>query len=81
MTEAEETKEPVNPMGAKVLSKIAMLLAGLWILVGTILKGFNILNLEVWEIITCGLGLIVVWAPAYASIYMDKLKALKELSK
>ena len=78
---AEET-ETTNFTGIKVLSKLSMVLAGIWILAGTILKGFNVLSgLSVWEIILSGLGLVVVWAPGYASIYIDKIKELKGLAE
>lgn len=73
----EELPEVTDKTGAKFLSKIAMVFAGLWFAVMTILKGLHIIDLEITEIITSGVAVVVVWTPTYLSVYLDKLKDIK----
>ena len=59
-------------MGAKVLSKIAMVFAGVWIIILTLLKGFGKIDLSINEIIGSGVAVAAVWTPTYFSIIVDK---------
>lgn len=75
--EEKETKKK----GAKRMSAFAMLFSSVWIAGLTILKGLEIINLDVNEIIYTGLAITAVWCPTFVSIYFDKIKVLKEIDK
>lgn len=55
-----------------------MIIAGLWVSVLTILKGFGLVNLDVTEeIIPSGIVLAGVFSPVYISIILDKIKDIR----
>lgn len=61
-------------IGAKILSKSAMIFSSAWIAALTILKGFNLINLDIESIIGSGVAITAVWTPSFVSIVTDKLK-------
>jgi ribosomal protein S19 len=64
--------------GAKSYSLASMIIAGLWIGVLTILKGFKFIELDVTEeIIPSGIMLAGVFSPVYISIILDKIKEIR----
>jgi multidrug transporter EmrE-like cation transporter len=73
----EKTETKNSKFKAKSLSKISMIVAGLWIMVMTILKGFKKIDLSVNEIIWSGIAVAAVWSPTYFSVLMDKIKDIK----
>lgn len=74
---AEEVVEE-KKKGAKDYSLFSMILAGLWIMTLTVLKGLGIIkSLEVKDIICTGVAIAGVFSPVYFSILMDKIKELK----
>jgi len=75
--EEQEKKTP----GAKVLSKIAMVLSGVWIMALTLLKAFGLINIEITDIIYSAIAIVAVWTPTYLSVILDKLKDLKPGNK
>lgn len=70
MTEVKKTKN----IGAKILSKGAMIFSSLWIAILTILKGMGKISLSVNEIIVSGVMITAVWTPTFVSIITDKIK-------
>jgi len=73
-----EEKVNEKSKGAKDYSLFSMIVAGLWIMVLTILKGVGIIkSLEVKEIIYTGITIAGVFSPVYFSILLDKIKELK----
>ena len=64
----------LKKIGAKVLSKGAMIFSSLWIAVLTILKGLDKINLTINEIIVSGVVITAVWTPTFSSIIADKIK-------
>ncbi|MBQ5998031.1 MAG: hypothetical protein IJJ70_07660 [Treponema sp.] len=68
---AEETEKSI---GAKVLSKLAMVFSSIWIAVLTILKGLNKIDLDIDSIIYSGVAITAVWTPTFISIITDKIK-------
>lgn len=80
--EKENAEEKVQKKtGAKKLSAFAMLFSSLWVAILTILKGLEIITLDVDEIIYSGLAITAVWSPTFVSIYFDKIKILKDTNK
>ena len=61
-------------IGAKILSKGAMIFSSLWITILTILKGMGKISLTVNEIVVSGVMITAVWTPAFVSIITDKIK-------
>ena len=74
--EDEKTEEKSNFFGAKFLSKISMIFAGLWIIILTLLKGCGVVSLSVSDIVLSGAAVAAVWTPTYFSIFIDKIKGL-----
>jgi hypothetical protein len=64
----------MNKIGAKLLSKGAMIVSSLWIAVLTIMKGYGKINLSIEEIIISGAAITAVWTPTFISIITDKIK-------
>lgn len=64
----------LKKIGAKVLSKGAMIFSSLWIAVLTILKGLNKIDLDIDSIIYSGVAITAVWTPTFISIIADKIK-------
>lgn len=64
----------LKKIGAKVLSKSAMIFSSLWIAVLTILKGLDKINLTINEIVISGVVITAVWTPTFISIITDKIK-------
>lgn len=64
----------MNKIGAKLLSKGAMIVSSLWIGVLTIMKGYGKINLSIEEIIISGAAITAVWTPTFISIITDKIK-------
>lgn len=61
-------------IGAKILSKGAMIFSSLWIAILTILKGMGKISLSINEIIVSGVMITAVWIPTFVSIIIDKIK-------
>lgn len=70
MTEVKKMKN----IGAKILSKGAMIFSSLWIAILTILKGMGKISLSVNEIVVSGVMITAVWTPTFVSIITDKIK-------
>lgn len=83
MEEKTEEKKPVTKkkLGAKQLSKLAMIFSAIWIAVLTIFKGLGVIKLEINDIIYSGLAITAVWCPTFVSVYFDKIKIMRESSK
>ena len=64
----------MNKIGAKLLSKGAMIVSSLWIAVLTIMKGYGKINLSIEEIVISGAAITAVWTPTFISIITDKIK-------
>lgn len=64
----------MKELGAKILSKGAMIFSSIWIAVLTILKGLDKINLTINEIIISGVVITAVWTPTFISIITDKIK-------
>lgn len=64
----------LKKIGAKVLSKSAMIFSNVWIAVLTILKGLDKINLTINEIVISGVVITAVWTPTFISIITDKIK-------
>lgn len=64
----------MNKIGAKLLSKGAMIVSSLWIAVLTLVKGYGKINLSIEEIIISGAAITAVWTPTFISIITDKIK-------
>ena len=64
----------MKELGAKILSKGAMIFSSVWIAVLTILKGLNKINLTINEIVISGVVITAVWTPTFISIITDKIK-------
>lgn len=60
-------------IGAKILSKAAMVFSSVWIAVLTILKGLGKIDLDIATIIGSGVAVTAVWTPTFVSIVTDKL--------
>lgn len=67
--------------GAKALSKCAMLFSSCWIAVLTVLKGKGVVALEIDEIIFSGCAVTAIWCPTFVSMYLDKIKEIKDAGK
>lgn len=65
-------------IGAKLLSKGAMIFSSLWIAVLTIAKGYGKIELSIDEIVYSGVAITAVWTPTFISIITDKIKGAKE---
>lgn len=68
----EEERKILKKIGAKILSKGAMIFSSLWIAILTILKGMNKIDLSVNEIVVSGSVITAVWTPTFISIVADK---------
>lgn len=55
-----------------------MVFSSAWIAVLTILKGKGIIALEIDEIIFSGAAVVGIWCPTFLSIYLDKIKEIRE---
>lgn len=73
-TQSIETAEEKKTIGAKLLSKSAMIFSSFWIAILTILKGLNKIDLEIDSIIYSGIAITAVWTPTFVSIITDKIK-------
>jgi len=69
-------------MEVKEVSKWSMVLAIVWIMVNTIVKGVlqakGMEYLSMVDILLSGILIPGVFSPAYISIWIDKIKAIKE---
>lgn len=63
----------ISEIGAKVLSKGAMVFSSLWIAVLTVLKGLGKIDLDIATIIGSGVAITAVWTPTFISIVTDKI--------
>lgn len=62
---------------AKKSSLFAQIFSAVWIISLTLCKGFNVISLEVSEIIYSGIGIAGIFTPVYFSIWMEKIKDIK----
>lgn len=60
-------------IGAKILSKAAMVFSSVWIATLTILKGLGKIDLDIATIIGSGVAITAVWTPTFVSIVTDKI--------
>lgn len=68
----------MKELGAKILSKGAMIFSSAWIALLTIAKGYGKIDLTIDEIIYSGVAITAVWTPTFISIITDKIKGAKE---
>lgn len=68
----------MKELGAKILSKGAMIFSSAWIALLTIAKGYGKIELTIDEIIYSGVAITAVWTPTFISIITDKIKGAKE---
>ena len=68
----------MKELGAKILSKGAMIFSSAWIAILTIMKGYGKIELTIDEIIYSGVAITAVWTPTSISIITDKIKGAKE---
>ena len=68
----------MKELGAKILSKGAMIFSSAWIAVLTIAKGYGKIDLTIDEIVYSGVAITAVWTPTFISIITDKIKGAKE---
>ena len=66
-----------NKKGAKDYSLLAMVVSAVWILTMTVLKGLNIMNLEMSDILASGFSIVGMFVPVFTSIIIDKIKEMK----
>jgi hypothetical protein len=78
-TELEVREE--KKLGAKQYSLFAQIFSGAWIAVHTILKGMGIMTLDMTDIIYSGIAIAAIFMPVYFSIFLDKIRDIKFLSK
>ena len=64
----------MKEIGAKILSKTAMVFSSIWIAALTLLKGYGKIDLEIDAIIYSGVAITAVWTPTFISIVTDKIK-------
>lgn len=67
--------------GAKWCSRFAMIFSSLWIAILTLLRGASITKLTIEEIIFSGLAIVGIWCPTFVSIYLDKIKEIKQCGR
>ena len=67
--------------GAKLCSRIAMAFSSAWIAVLTVCKGAGLIKLDVDEIIISGAAIVGIWCPTFLSVYLDKIKAIREAGR
>jgi hypothetical protein len=72
-TELQEEKK----LGAKQYSLFAQIFSGTWIAVNTVLKGLQIMELEMSDIIYSGVAIAAIFMPVYFSIFLDKIQDIK----
>ena len=70
-------REEKKTVGAKVLSKLAMIFSSLWIAILTILKALGVLEIEITDVIYSGIAIVSVWCPTYLSVWLDKIKEIR----
>ena len=80
MDEQEQT-EGKRKAGAKLCSRVAMVFSSAWIATLTICKGAGLVALDVDEIIISGAAIVGIWCPTFLSVYLDKIKAIREAGK
>ena len=61
----------MDKIGAKLLSKGAMIVSSLWIAVLTIMKGYGKINLSIEEIIISGAAITAVWGEVSVDVIKD----------
>jgi hypothetical protein len=62
---------------AKDVSFWGQILAGLWIATMTVLKGMNLINLEIDDIIYSAIAMVGVFSPVYISVWLEKLRDIR----
>lgn len=67
--------------GAKLCSRLAMVFSSAWIAVLTVCKGAKLIDLSIDEIIFSGVAIVGIWCPTFVSVYMDKIKEIREAGK
>ena len=76
--DVEKQEQTKNKLGAKVFSKIAMVIGTIWITVTGTLKGVGLFEMSAWEIMLIGLTIAYSWSPTYISMWIDKIKGIKD---
>lgn len=71
--EQDVTTKKKSVAEGKEISKLSMIIGGLWICVGTVLVGLGFLHLEIKDVILSGLALVLCFSPVYVSVHMDKI--------
>lgn len=74
-TAEEQTVTPKKKSVAegKEISKLSMIIGGVWICVGTALVGLGVLDLTIKDVILSGFALIACYSPIFISVHMDKI--------
>ena len=73
--------EQGHKAGAKLCSRVAMAFSSAWIATLTICKGAGLIKLDVDEIIISGAAIVGIWCPTFLSVYLDKIKAIREAGR
>ena len=73
--------ETEHKAGAKLCSRVAMAFSSVWIAALTICKGTGVIKLDVDEIIISGAAIVGIWCPTFLSVYLDKIKAIREAGR
>ena len=81
MTDESTQADNNRKAGAKLCSRIAMAFSSAWIAVLTVCKGAGLIKLDVDEIIISGAAIVGIWCPTFLSVYLDKIKAIREAGK
>ena len=76
--DVEKQEQTKKKLGAKVFSKIAMVIGTIWITVTGTLKGVGLFEMSAWEIMLIGLTIAYSWSPTYISMWIDKIKGIKD---
>ncbi len=78
MEKENDVKQDQKKKGpAKKSSLFAQIFAAIWMISLTLCKGFNLISLEVSEIVYLGIGIAGVFMPVYFSIWLEKIKDIK----
>jgi hypothetical protein len=77
--------EQATGISGKQLTKVAMILASVWIAANSIVKGVLLVlgknYLEMSDILLSGIAIASVYSPFYISIILDKWKEIKLAGK
>ena len=78
-TDAEPTEDTGAKRGtAKANSLVGQTVAAVFVLAWSSYKFYKEgVNIDVWDIVTAGLGIVGCFSPVYLSLILDKVAAIK----